>query len=251
MKPSTSVKTFLYLLLALFGVTSVGCGPNFGEKIVVKGTEIYYKDGATKADAERLGKKLEQMEFADGKSKSVQLLKRGSVWEFRMATAKMKEDEASKGPLKLYALQFSSAFDGDEVEVHVCNQKLESRSVVKGLRGKLYTYKKNQYFYKDVDLKQVKKFAAIAYATELDTGNGFNYHLSQPSTSVEIRMAYPRSVKGDRRLAVAATSAAVAASKNVFGGKPVDVLIGNLFFTTQATFSSTQKAANSKATATQ
>ena len=243
MKPSTSVKTFLYLLLALICTTSVGCGPNFGEKLDVNNTEIYYKDGATLADAERLGKQLEKMKFIDGNNKSVQLVKRGDVWEFRMATVKWEDDEASKGPLKLYALQISSGFDGDEVEVHVCNNKLETKAVVKGLHGKLYQLNRNDYYYTDVDLKQVKNFASIAYGTELDSGTGFNFHLSKPEAAVEIRMAYPTLVKGNKRLASAAAATAVAASNKLFDGNEVKVLIGDTYFTTQETFSSTQKAA--------
>ena len=242
MKLSPSLKTFMYLIFALICVTSVGCGPDFGEKLVINKTDIYYKDGATKADAERLGKHLEEIKFIDGKAKSVQLVKRGSVWEFRMATTNSKQDEASKDPLKLYCLELSSAFDGAEFEVHLCNQKLESKSVVKGLRGKRYRLGNNSYYYRDVELDQVKKFAAIAFATQLDTNNGFNYHLSQPESTVVIRMAHSKAAKGDKRLAMAATSTAVAVSKKLFDGKPVDVLICDPFFNTQNSYSSKQPA---------
>ena len=249
MKPSTSATAFLYLILALICVTSVGCGPNFGDKIFVKKTEIFYKDGATKADAEKLGKQLEAMGFIDDKRKSVQLVKRDSVWEFRMATTKADQTKTDTGPLKLYCLELSSAFDGDEVEVHLCNQKLETQSIVKGLRGKRYELERtiakkvlrNDYYYTDVELEQVKNFAAIALGTQLDTSSGFIYHLSQPEKVVEIRMAHPKAAKGDRRLATAARSTAKAASNKIFGGKQVDVLICDQFFQTQNSYSSTNK----------
>jgi len=85
MKPSTLLNSFLYFALTLICVSSIGCGPNFGEKLELEKTEIYYKDGATQADAQRLGDKLTEMKFVDGNPKSVQLLKRDDVWEFRMA----------------------------------------------------------------------------------------------------------------------------------------------------------------------
>ena len=245
MKPSTSLKTFLYLIFALICVTSVGCGPNFGEKLVVNGTEIYYKDGATSADAKRLGEQLEELKFIDGKTKSVQLLKRGSVWEFRMATSKSQVNEAATGPLKLFGLELSSAFDGDEVEVHLCNHKLESEKVVKGLRGKLYKFDKNKYFYKDVELDQVKGFAPIAFASQIDNGYGFNFYLSQPKSAVEIRVAYPNAVRGDDQMAGVATSAAVAASQKLFDGKQVDISICDLYFEKMNSYSSVPKAAPS------
>ncbi|MDB2686387.1 hypothetical protein N9Y42_04190 [Mariniblastus sp.] len=243
MKLSISGKTFLYLILTSIVVTSVGCGPDFGEKLVVKKTEIYYKDGATKADAEKLQEKLEEMELIDDKPKSVQLTKRGDVWEFRLATGDIKEAEAAKNSLKLYCAELSSAFDGDEVEVHLCNQKLETKSIVTGLSGLRYALGGNTYFYEDVDLDQVKNFASIAFGAQLDSGAGHRYHLSKPESGVEIRVTYPKLAKGNKRLAVAARDTAVAASKNVFGGKKVDVLICDEYFEPQETFSSNQQPA--------
>ena len=243
MKPPTFVKTFLYLLLTLICVSNIGCGgPDFGDKIDANKTDIFYKDGATKADAERLRAQLEEMGFIDGKRKSVQLRKRGDVWEFRMATSKVAQDEKTQNPLKPYCLELSSAFDGDEVEVHLCNQKLETKSIIKGLRGKRYKLGKNNYYYEDIDLEQVKNFAAIAFGTQLDTGIGFNYHLSKPS-AVEILMPYPNTVEGDKRLANAAYGTAVAASNRVFDGNQVDVFLCDAYFGKQASFSSAQKSA--------
>jgi len=245
MKPTTSVKTFLYLILALVCVAGVGCGHDFGEKVMVEKTEIYYKDGATKEDAERLGEKLKEMNFIDGNRKSVQLLKRENVWEFRMATSEAGRNDEAKDPVKLYCLQLSSCFDGDEVEVHFCDQKLETKSIVKGLRGKRYQLGRNLYFYKDIQHDQVVNFAAIAFGT-LDNSAGYTYHLSQPKSAVEIRMANPK-LSNDpaevKRLATAARDAAVAASNKLFGGKQVDVKICDAFFGEQSSHSSTGQTA--------
>ena len=243
MKLSMSAKLFLYLMLPLICVTSIGCRPDFGEKIVANKTDIFFKDGATKADAERLRDRLEEMNFIDGNRKSVQLAKRGDIWEFRVATAKGALDGSADDQLKLYCLDLSSAFDGDEVEVHLCNQKLETKSIVKGLRGERYRLGKNTYFYKDVELEQVKNFAAIAFGTELDTSTGFVYHLSKPESVVKIRMAYPKSTKGDKRIALAARETAVKASSILFDDKEVDVIICNAYFDNPTSYSSTQKAA--------
>ena len=243
MKPSTLANPCLYFILTLIVVASSGCRPDFGEKYEVKKTEIYYKDGATLEDAKRLGKKLEEIKFVDGDRKSTQLTKRGEVWEFRLATTEGEADEATKKPFKLICLQVSSAFDGDEVEVHMCNQKLETKTIVKGLRGKLYKFQKNNYYYQDVDLEKVQNFAGIAIAAQLDSGAGYNFHLSQAESAVKILMAYPNAVKEDKRLAIAARDAAVATSNKWFGGKQVDVVICDGFFEPMDTYSSAQKTA--------
>jgi len=242
MKFATLSNHVLYLIFALLCVSSVGCGPDFGEKLVIKKTEIYYKDGATKEDAQRMGGFLEKLKFIDGKRKSVQLRKPDDVWEFRMAVADGGNSDALKQQMKLYCLELSAGcFDGETVEVHICDQKLESKSIVKGLRGKRHQLDKTVYYYKDVSLDQVIKFAAIAYATQLDPGTGINFYLSKSGDVIEIRAAHP--TPGDKRVGALAQNAAIAASKRVFAGKQVDVMISDTFFMEKSVYSSAKKAA--------
>ena len=242
MKLATLSNPLLYLILALLCVSSIGCGPNFGEKLVIRETEIYYKDGATKADAQRLGELLEKLTFIDGNRKSVQLLKRDDVWEFRMAVGKVADSEVIKQKMKLYCLELSGGcFDGETVEVHICNQKLESKSVVKGLRGKRHQLEKSVYYYEDVTLEQVLDFSAIPYATQLDPGVEMSYHLSQSGDVIEIRVKHP--AVENMQLARPANDAAVATSNRVFSGKQVDVLICDQLFNEKSRYSSVKKAA--------
>lgn len=242
MKRATLSNPLLYLILALLCVSSIGCGPNFGEKLVVRKTEIYYKDGATEADAQRLGEVLEKLMFIDGKRKSVQLLKRDDVWEFRIAVGKVADSEVIKQKMKLYCLELSGGcFDGETVEVHICNRKLESKSVVKGLRGKRHQLEKSVYYYEDVTLEQVLDFSAIPYATQLDPGVEMSYHLSQSGDVIEIRAVHPNA--DDKLVAGPANDTAVATSNKVFSGKQVDVLICDPFFTEKSVYSSVKKAA--------
>ena len=242
MKTATLLNYSAYLILALLCVSSVGCGPNFGEKLVINKTDIFYKDGATREDAERLGAVLEKLEFIDGNKKSVQLLKQDGVWQFRIAASKGGNTEAIKQQMKLYCLEISSGgFNGETVEAHICNKKLESKSIVKGLRGKSYRLNKSLYYYKDVDLDQVKKFAAIAFATQIDTGDGAIFHLSQTGDTIEIRMVH--SNPEDKRLAGRVNQTVMIASKKTFAGKQVDVLICDSFFNSKITYSSSDDAA--------
>jgi len=243
MKPSTPLNSFLYLVFALICVSSIGCGPDFGEKLVIQETEVYYKGGVTQADAQRLGDKLVEMKFVDGKRKSVQLLKRDEVWEFRMAVGN-SDAEGLKDQVKIYCLELSSAFDGEPVEVHICNAKLESKSIVKGLSGKRYQFKNTIYYYKDIDLDTVKAFRPFPVATELGHG-GSVFHLSKSADAVEIRMAHSANAKENKKVMVAATNTAVAVSNKLFDGKRVDVLICDPHFESPGVFSSAQKSESS------
>jgi len=244
MKPSTLLNSFLYFVFALVCVSSIGCGPNFGEKLELESTEIYYKDGVTLADAQRLGDKLKEMQFVDGNRKSVQLLKRDDVWEFRMAVSKSGDSEAIKKQMKHYCLELSSAFDGAPVEVHICNSKLESKSIVKGLSGKRYQYENSKtiYFYEGVDVEKVKGIASVTIGAQLDTGAGHVFHISKSADAIEIRMAHSVEAQKNKKVMNDATTTAVAASNNEFGGQRVDVLICDQYFDSPKVFSSVKNA---------
>ena len=239
MKSSTLLNSFLYLVFALICVSCIGCGPDFGEKLEIDGAEIYYKGGVTQADAQRLGDKLKAMKFIDGNAKSVQLLKRDDVWEFRMAVGKGGNSEDLKNQMKTYCVELSSAFDGDPVEVHICSPKLESKSVVKGLSGKRYQFQKSVYFYDGVDLATVKSFAAISIGTNLNPG-GSTFHLSKSGDALEVRMSHVPAAKENKRVAATAKNTAMAVSNQLFDGRQVDVLICDPFFDSPKVFSSAQ-----------
>lgn len=224
--------------LLCFGFT--GCGPNFGEKVVVDGTEIYYKDGAKKEDVDKLAEMLKNEGFVDGKKKSVQLLKRGNVWEFRMAVGKnSQKDKEVQESVKRLLLQISAALDGAEVEIHLCTPKLESVSVVKGLSGKKYTFDNTNVYYRDISLEQSKAIVAILFASSFASEPGIDFHFSQPASTVKIKMATTATINS-QQMKMFATSVVQAASKKVFDGNVVEFEVCDPFFSTQSIISSKQ-----------
>ena len=139
-----------------------GCGPNLGEKIVVDGTAVYY-DGeqVTKADAEKLGAALVNLQFTDGNEKAVQLQKEGNKNILKMV---MKPEYLESGELdnaiRVMCLELSSRFDGAEFECHACDEYMESKKSFTGLCGKLTDYNKAEFYYNslaDEQLDGVKK----------------------------------------------------------------------------------------------
>lgn len=240
MNRSLNCRLLIVALTALFCLSLTGCGPNFGEKIVVEGTEIYYKDGIKKEEAEGLAEMLKGDGFIDGKKKSVQLLRRGDVVEFRMAVAKdSQKDKKIQESVKRLLLQISAEFNGDQVEIHLCTPKLESVSVVKGLSGKKYTYENTNVYYRDISLEQAKAVVAILFASSFTSEPGVDLHLSQPQTTVKIKMA-TAAPTDSKQLKIFATSVVQAASKKVFDGNVVEFEFCDPFFSPKSIVSSKQ-----------
>ena len=109
-------KLFPILTLALL----TACG--YGESVTFNGTEVYYKDGATLEDAEKLGEYLVESEFADGVEKSVMIVKNeDGEYVFRMVVQEGAE-EGNDALFGLMAMGISmSAFDGEPVHFEACD----------------------------------------------------------------------------------------------------------------------------------
>jgi membrane associated rhomboid family serine protease len=102
---------------------------DFGSKVQHGDIEVFYKDGATKTEADRLGAYLVKAwgVFPKGR-RTVQLKKTSDGYLFRMAVMK----EFQKDPKTLKQLEFDGAmisrdvFDGAAVEVHACDEHLKT-----------------------------------------------------------------------------------------------------------------------------
>lgn len=120
------------MVLAILLAFGLACN-QYGEKLEYNGGEIYYTKNVTEAEAKKLGEYLVKQEFFDGKEKTVQLDKQGGTYQFRMVVVEDKRnDESTLEIFKTFASQISAAvFDKAPVEIHVCNEKLETLKVVK------------------------------------------------------------------------------------------------------------------------
>lgn len=107
----------------------LGCS-GYGDKLVYNSTEVYYTDKVDKKEAENLGEYLVRSEFADGKTKSVQLTKNpeNNHYVFRMVVTKEAAENAAYEVLfKAVAIQISdSVFNKNPVDFHVCNDTFKT-----------------------------------------------------------------------------------------------------------------------------
>lgn len=118
--------------LALLLIVGTACN-QYGTKLEYNGGEVYYTDKVTETEAKKLGEYLVKEEFFDGKPKTVQLDKAGTVYQFRMVVQKEKQsDEQTIELMKVFAGQLSSdVFNDAPVEMHVCDESLVTVRVVK------------------------------------------------------------------------------------------------------------------------
>ena len=137
MNRSASKKLFVYAsILSIGALFSCGeCNFNFGldpgEKVEFgSGQEIYYKDGATEEEAQALGEYLKEIEYFSGNnSNSVQLVRDGDTYVVRFVLKEgYWEKDENMGAYKKMGRDISAmVFDSAPVEVHLCNDQLETQ----------------------------------------------------------------------------------------------------------------------------
>jgi len=124
------MKTIIKNVLILASIALLVSCSGYGKKEKFNGTEVYYKGDITKEEATKLGDYLISSEFADGRSKSVQLVKNeeNGNYVFRMVTNEKAQKEKTYDILfKALAMQISdSVFEGKPVDFDVCNNTFES-----------------------------------------------------------------------------------------------------------------------------
>jgi len=101
-----------------------------GTKLVVNSGEIYYRDGVTAEEADRLGKFLVAEGYFDGTGKTIQVLKEGDSYAFRMVIKQeYLDNEDFKTLLRHFGGKVSrDVFNGKAVVVHFCDDQLKTHS---------------------------------------------------------------------------------------------------------------------------
>lgn len=104
---------------------------NYGEKKVFNGTEVYYKDGITEAEADKLGESLVTSGFADGNGKSVQFLKDGENYIFKMVIKEeFLNDKSKESVFNIFPKELSD-YMGFPVDLHLCDDSFNTLRVHK------------------------------------------------------------------------------------------------------------------------
>ena len=114
-----------FLLAAVLG----GC---YGDKLEVNAGEVYYKEGASEADAQKLGDFLNEIGYFNGEEKSVQLQKKGDRFIFRAVVQdEYVDDPEIASAFEIIGAQISTmVFDGAPVDVHLTDEYLETKKTI-------------------------------------------------------------------------------------------------------------------------
>jgi hypothetical protein len=124
-------KLFCIIFIAAVTFTIQSCSKHGNELSFNKG-ELYYTESVQKSDAQKLGSYLQNEGFFNGEKRIVQLNREGKLWEFRMVVKKGTEtDDEYINLFGFFSLQLSKAvFDNQPVDIHLCNDKLETLKVI-------------------------------------------------------------------------------------------------------------------------
>lgn len=157
-------KILLVLLPLVYLLTSCD---DYGKKVSIGKNEVYYKgDGATEADAKKLGDYLKKNDwFNDSATRSVQLTKQNDAFVVRVVVDKDKVDLNDKAMMNEFWLLQSQisegAFSGAKTKVILADTELKDIQPIEDLRkiivGNLQMYLRGN----DVTEEQAKKVASL------------------------------------------------------------------------------------------
>lgn len=123
-------RTVILTVFALIlGTAMIGC---YGDRVEFNKGEVYYKDGGTKEDAEKLGQYLVELKFFDGVEKSVQLIKRDGrdVVRFVIQDEYLDQPETETSFQAIAFLLSEDVFDGDPVDVDLTDDTFETKKTI-------------------------------------------------------------------------------------------------------------------------
>lgn len=216
------------ILVFLFcpGLLLPGCGPNLGKKLTFNGGDLYYTANVSEDQAKKLGDYLVKEGFYDGKPKTVQLNKNGDVIEFRFVVKEeFREDEKYLKTTRLFSHSLSrDVFDGAKVEVHVCDEKMNTLKVLSGDLGKELTFNGSQLFYtSEVTEEQAKKLGDYLVKDGYFQGEPKTAQLDKKDGVFQVRLVVKEEVVNDKEYESIVKVFREQIQRNVFNGEPTEI----------------------------
>jgi hypothetical protein len=109
-----------------------GTNRDLGDRHTVNNGDVYYKNGITKDEAEKLGRFLVREKYFEGGRKSVQLTKNANKYLLRFV---IKPDAHDDLKLKLVLQNLAGKFakeelSGAEIEIELCDRNLVTIQVI-------------------------------------------------------------------------------------------------------------------------
>lgn len=117
-------------LLTLLSIFLFFSCTEYGEKLTFNGTDVYYNDGVTVEQAQKLGEYLIESKFTDGTEKAVQLAKDETTGNLVFRMIVNNDIDKSNDMFKIFAQALSKdVFNGKPVDMHLCDNKFKTLKV--------------------------------------------------------------------------------------------------------------------------
>ncbi len=121
-----------FLLAVTAAVLLVSC---YGNKVKINDkSEVYYKDGATEAEAKKLGDYLLENEYFDTKdARTVQLLKKDSTYIIKFVTDRklIESDTSYTANFQLFGFLIQSdVFENKPIKIELADASLETYKTI-------------------------------------------------------------------------------------------------------------------------
>ncbi len=215
-----------FLSLLLF----ISCS-DYGEKISIDGTDVYYKNGVTQTQAQALADYLKSSGFTDGNEKSVQLIKNKETGNltFRMVVAS-SFTEGKDMVFKTFAKQLSKdVFNGEPVDFEICDNTFGTiKNFVFEDQDELIEKDGTSVFYtKNVTGEEAKNLANYLKSSGFTDGTPKTIQLDKQDGIFLFRMIAKEGVEKDESNLTILKSYGEMISKNAFNGAPVKVHLCN------------------------
>jgi hypothetical protein len=221
---------FLIILMAILASCT-----DFGDKIPFEESEVFYKAPVTKAEAQKLGEYLVKNKFFDENPKSVQLLKEGDTYLFRMVAKEgVDKDESYAKIAETFAIQMSDdLFEGKMVEFHICDDQFKAlRKIVPEERVKLIFNGSELTYFKPIVNDEGRKLGEYLISAGFFNENPKSVELRKEGTFYLFRFVVKPEMEKDEQYLDIVKTFVTDLSTNVFSGSPVKIHLCNDNFIT-------------------
>jgi hypothetical protein len=221
------MKKFKLTLIAAGLFLAVSSCNNYGTEKIYNGVELYHTQNITDAEAGKLGDYLVSSKFADGTTKTVQITKQGNTYQFRFVL----KDGADKDPSLPKTLKYMASilsarvFNGQPVEVHMCDDQLKTLKVFTGENyGKEKVFDGVELFHTQaVTDAEADSLGNYLVTSKFADGNEKTVQLAKPGSIYQFRFVVKEGLDKDQNFLNNVKSFAAELSKNVFQNAPVEV----------------------------
>ncbi len=226
-------RSLVWGLLGLAILTALGCGSIFdtgyGPNVQNGSVEVFYVGGATQDEANSLAAYLNKDLTAGDKKRSVQLKKSGETYQVRVVIQTgLQNDEKTKTAMQILGARVSQeVLKGAAVEVHICDEKLKTISVLptRDDLKLILVQGKVEIFYSNDNLKtDAKNLADHLNTLFKDSATTKAYFkLAKRDKTFEVHMVTNEGQWNDAEFVKDIAVDAKDMGRKVFGGSPAEI----------------------------